>query len=40
MEDRGRGLFLISCFTDDVRVTEASDGGTAVTITKYRGGEE
>jgi anti-sigma regulatory factor (Ser/Thr protein kinase) len=40
MEDRGRGLFLISCFTDDVRVTEASEGGTAVTITKFRGGEE
>ena len=24
MEDRGRGLFLISCFTDDVRVAAAS----------------
>jgi len=40
MEDRGRGLFLISCFTDQVLVSEASDGGTAVTITKFRGGEE
>jgi anti-sigma regulatory factor (Ser/Thr protein kinase) len=40
LEDRGRGLFLISCFADDVRVQDAPDGGTAVTITKFRGGEE
>ncbi|MEN8151780.1 MAG: ATP-binding protein [Planctomycetota bacterium] len=39
-EDRGRGLFLISCFSDDVIVQEAEEGGTAVTITKFRGGME
>ncbi len=39
-EDRGRGMFLISCFTDDVQVKEAAEGGTAVTIMKYRGEAE
>ena len=39
LEDRGRGLFLISCFTDDVQVKHEADGGTEVAITKFRGGE-
>jgi anti-sigma regulatory factor (Ser/Thr protein kinase) len=40
LEDRGRGLFLISCFTDDIQVKHASGGGTEVTITKMREGGE
>lgn len=40
LEDRGRGLFLISCFTDEVKVREIPGGGTEVEITKRRGGQE
>lgn len=36
LEDRGRGTYLISCFSDQVVVREVPTGGTEVEITKYR----
>ncbi|MHC4472829.1 MAG: ATP-binding protein [Planctomycetota bacterium] len=36
--DRGRGNFLITCFSDAVEVHEVEGGGTEVKVTKYRKG--
>jgi len=38
--DRGRGTYLITCFSDEVEVTEVPGGGTEVKVTKYRKGDE
>lgn len=40
LEDRGRGLFLITCFTDSVKVRTPPGGGTEVEIRKLRKGKE
>jgi anti-sigma regulatory factor (Ser/Thr protein kinase) len=37
--DRGRGNFLITCFSDKVEVREVDGGGTEVKVTKYRKGD-
>lgn len=39
LEDRGRGLFLIASFSDDVKVRALPGGGTEVRIVKYRKGK-
>jgi len=39
LEDRGRGLFLIASFSDDVKVREIPGGGTEVEVIKYRKGK-
>ncbi len=33
---RGAGMFLVQTFSDEVRVEEAPDGGTTVTVVKHR----
>ena len=38
--DRGRGTYLINCFSDEVEVREVAGGGTEVKVTKYRKGDE
>ena len=37
--DRGRGTYLIACFSDKVKVSERPGGGTEVEITKFRKGQ-